>query len=279
MLGGSGGGFDVDKAAVLSRHGVATLAFAYFGIPPLPSWLHRIPIEYFESALRWLSALGLRSTWKRIGLLGVSRGAELSLLLGTLLPEIRAIAAYAPSSVAWAAVNRSRTRPPASRFRPGPGRGKPLPFAPLPLRGFMLRSAIPVVGFRRPVMFRNLFRAGLRNRREVERAELPVETIKAPILLISGGDDHLWPAAKMCEAIVTRRKQSAAAFPTEHITYPRAGHNLRYPHLPTTPRYGRNPHLRGARGFSLWQARPLPTPKRRRSSWQRTIRFLREHLE
>jgi Acyl-CoA thioester hydrolase/BAAT N-terminal region len=54
VLSGSGGGFDVDKAAVLSHHGFATFAGAYFGIDPLPSWLNRIPLEYFDSALAWL---------------------------------------------------------------------------------------------------------------------------------------------------------------------------------------------------------------------------------
>src|SRR5271170_7073938 len=49
VLSGSGGGFDLDKAAVLSRHGFATLALAYFGFAPLPAWLHRIPLEYFEA--------------------------------------------------------------------------------------------------------------------------------------------------------------------------------------------------------------------------------------
>ncbi|MGB8522121.1 MAG: acyl-CoA thioesterase/BAAT N-terminal domain-containing protein, partial [Candidatus Acidiferrales bacterium] len=56
VLSGTGGGFDLDKAAALSRHGFATLALAYFGIPPLPTWLHRIPLEYFEAALGWLAA-------------------------------------------------------------------------------------------------------------------------------------------------------------------------------------------------------------------------------
>src|SRR5580698_1589583 len=99
-------------------------------------------------------------------------------------------------------------------------------------------------------MFRNLFRKGLRKVRGREDVLLPVERICAPLLLISGGDDHLWPAAEMCEAIVARRKRIGAAATTEHVNYPRAGHNLRYPHLPTSLRHGRNRHLRGAR-FSM----------------------------
>ena len=107
VLSGSGGGFDLDKAAVLSRHGLATLALAYFGIAPLPTWLHRIPLEYFEAALTWLCAQPEIDS-ERVGILGVSRGAELALLLGSTFPQIRAIVAYAPSSVAWAASGRDK---------------------------------------------------------------------------------------------------------------------------------------------------------------------------
>jgi hypothetical protein len=53
-----------------------------------------------------------------------------------------------------------------------------------------------VVALKRPVMFRNLFRAGLRNRAAVERAAIPVENIRGPLLLISGGDDPFGPPPK-----------------------------------------------------------------------------------
>jgi Acyl-CoA thioester hydrolase/BAAT N-terminal region/BAAT / Acyl-CoA thioester hydrolase C terminal len=99
VLSGSGGGFDLDKAAVLSRHGFATFALAYFGIAPLPIWLHRIPLEYFQTALTWLHAQPEINP-QRTGILAVSRGAELALLLGATLPQqIRAIVAYAPAAL------------------------------------------------------------------------------------------------------------------------------------------------------------------------------------
>src|SRR5277367_5106571 len=245
VLSGSGGGFDVDKAAVLSRHGFATLALAYFGIAPLPTWLHRIPLEYFKAALTWLHAQPEIDT-RRTGILGVSRGAELALLLGFTFPQqIRAIVAYAPSSVAWAASGRDKS---TGEIIPcWTWRGKPVPFAPLPLRGFMWRSAFPVVALKRPVMFRNLFRAGLRNREAVDRAAIPVENIRGPLLLISGGDDHLWPAAEMGAAIIARLQRHGSAHAAEHLHFARAGHMLRYPHLPVTARHSRNKHLRGAR--------------------------------
>src|SRR5271156_4791449 len=244
VLSGSGGGFDLDKAAVLSRHGFATLALAYFGFAPLPAWLHRIPLEYFEAALTWLCAQPELGS-ARVGVLGVSRGAELALLLGSAFPQIRAVVAYAPSSVAWAASGRDKAT--GELIPCWTHRGEPIPFAPLPLRGFMVRSAFPVAALKRPVMFRNLFRAGLRNREAVSRAAIRVEEIHGPVLLVSGGDDHLWPAAEMSEAIVARLKQKKFPHPLEHLNYPAAGHMLRYPFLPTTSRVSSNKHLRGAK--------------------------------
>jgi dienelactone hydrolase len=273
VLSGSGGGFDLDKAAALSRHGFATLALAYFGIAPLPPWLHRIPLEYFDAALTWLSAQPEIDS-ARVGILGVSRGAELALLLGSTFPQIRAIVAYAPSSVAWAASGRDKS---TGEIIPcWTWRGKPVPFAPLPLRGFMWRSAFPVVALKRPMMFRNLFRAGLRNREAVERAAIPVEKIRGPILLISGGDDHLWPAAEMSEAIVARLQCNGGAHAAEHLHFAHAGHMLRYPHLPVTARHSHNKHLRGAR-FSFGGT-PAADAEAQTKAWHRAIAFLRANL-
>jgi dienelactone hydrolase len=273
VLSGSGGGFDLDKAAVLSRHGFATLALAYFGVAPLPTWLHRIPLEYFEAALTWLSAQPEIDS-ARVGILGVSRGAELALLLGSTLPQIHAIVAYAPSSVAWAASGRDKST--GELIPCWTWRGKPVPFAPLPLRGFMWRSAFPVVALKRPVMFRDLFRSGLRNREAVERAAIPVENIRGPILLVSGGDDHLWPAAEMTEAIIARLKRNGSAHAPEHLHFAHAGHMLRYPHLPVTARDSRNKHLRGAR-FSFGGT-PVADAEAQTQAWHRAIAFLHANL-
>lgn len=274
VLSGSGGGFDLDKAAVLARHGFATLALAYFGIPPLPTWLHRIPLEYFEAAFGWLAAQPEIDS-QRIGVLAVSRGAELELLLGSMFPQIRAVVAYAPSSVAWAASGRDKAT--GELIPSWTYRATPLPFAPLPLRRFIFRSAIPVALLKQPVMFRNLFRAGLRNSKAISAAAIPVEKIRGPIMLVSSGDDHLWPSSKMSEAIVARLKKHNFAHRVEHLHYPRAGHMLRYPFLPTTARHSRNPHLRNAR-FSFGGTASADA-EAQVDSWKRAIEFLRTSLQ
>lgn len=272
VLGGSGGGFDLDKAAVLSRHGFAALALAYFGMPPLPQWLHRVPVEYFDRALAWLDAqMDIDS--RRLGLLGVSRGAELALLLSSRQPQIRAVVAYAPSAIAWGSGGRDRTT--GELIPCWTCDDEAIPFAPLPLRGFAARSVIPVGLFRRPVKFRNLFRAALRNRKAVERAMIPLEQTRGPILLISGGDDQVWPAAQMAETIVARLRSHGFAHAVEHVHYPKAGHSLRYPALPTTARASRS---RGMTFPISFGGKAAADARAQEDAWRRSLAFLRQNL-
>jgi dienelactone hydrolase len=272
VLGGSGGGYDVDKAAVLSRHGFATLALAYFGAPPLPQWLHRVPVEYFERALAWLGRQPEIDA-RRIGVLGVSRGSELALILSSMFPQIGAVVAYAPSAISWGSGGKDKA---TGEIIPcWTWRNRPLPFAPLPLKAFMWRSAVPVAALRKPVKFRNLFRAALRNRKAARDAEIPVERANGPILLISGGDDHVWPAADMAERIAARLRANRFTHEAEHTHYPKAGHELRYPFLPTTVRASRSaamkfPILLGGTAEADAEAQ--------REAWRRAIAFLGKAL-
>lgn len=63
-------------------------------------------------------------------------------------------------------------------------------------------------------------------------ARIPVWQIKGPVILISGGDDQLWPSDTYAERIMA----SLAADPSAHVhlNYPAAGHIvLAIPYTPT----------------------------------------------
>ncbi len=103
VLGGSGGGIPpaAGPAGGLASHGYAVLALAYFGVEGLPPVLSNIRLEYFGTALRWLATQPSVDT-TRLGVLGVSRGAELALLLGVTYPgAFHTVIAYLPSNVIW----------------------------------------------------------------------------------------------------------------------------------------------------------------------------------
>ncbi len=222
-LSGSNGGYSENRAQLLASHGFAVLALAYFGVEGLPSNLQEIPLEYFETAFAWLKKQpGIDGA--HIGVYGVSRGAELALILGSWFPEsVQAIAAVVPSSVVYGGL--SETPVDAWLYY-----GEPIcPFAFKPRIDFSGE-----LGKDREHMASTVqsFLEGMKEEKAFEEAAIPVERIRASLLLISGGDDQMWPSSLYAEKILQRLRDKQASIACEHLHYPKAGHGINIPHLP-----------------------------------------------
>ena len=219
VLGGSEGGMPTRRAAWLASHGFAALALAYFRYDDLPKELAGIPLEYFGQALNWM---GRRPEIASDGLavMGVSRGAELALQLGSMFPAIKAVVAYAPSN----------TRNPAC-----------CGFTPVPYAWMWNGAGLAF----RPV--RSMLSQSLEMRAVIE-----VQLTEGPILLITGDSDRVWPSSSMADSIVARLKQFHFAHSVEHLKYPHAGHAAGRPEivpawqgLTTNPTSGREVEMGG----------------------------------
>ena len=84
VFGGSEGGLNEYVAATLGSNGFSTLALGYFNFEGLPNQLCEIPLEYFEKAIDWFLEQKSVSS-EGAGVIGGSKGGELSLLLGATL--------------------------------------------------------------------------------------------------------------------------------------------------------------------------------------------------
>jgi dienelactone hydrolase len=213
-LAGSGGGFiDYKDMQYLALEGYAVLSVAYFKAPGLPDKLEEIPLEYFERALHRFGKHPAVDSNKII-VLGISRGAELALLLASEYPQIKGVVAYAPGCL----VLPSHTETPDGRLTRASWTrdGKPFPFAPLqPLR----ETSGGVVAYRR-------YGAPLLERPDREVYIIKVEKSRAAILLLSGQDDQVWPAAEMARLVEARLKNKGYPYPVRNVIYPGAGHRL-----------------------------------------------------
>ncbi|MFN2567986.1 MAG: acyl-CoA thioesterase/bile acid-CoA:amino acid N-acyltransferase family protein [Candidatus Dormibacteria bacterium] len=212
VFGGSGGGFhaSLETAALLASHGFAALAVAYFGLPGLPAALVDIPVEYFERALLWMLDRP-QVHGDRVALVGGSRGGELALLLASMCSEVAAVVAHAPSALLWGGFDPARARPGAAWTRGG----RPLAcmaFDPLRARRIAMNGGT----------MPDVYLDALQDAAAVSRAATPVERIRGAVLLISGGDDQMWPSGHFAGMVMDRLGGPGDRH--RHLHYPGAGH-------------------------------------------------------
>lgn len=272
VLGGSEGGLNAELAARYASHGYAALALAYFGVEHLPDELTHIPLEYFERAIQWLrSRPSVDPT--RLAISGASRGGELALLLAARHHVFRAVIAVAPSSVVYSAMlgaddDGGERCPPAWTHG-----GAEVPYLCADLQ--LARAPAGVSGKRAPLELARMFLATLQDEDSVEQATICVEDIAAPVLLISGQEDAVWPSALYCERVMHRLATHGHPFADLHVSYPGAGHAIGAPHAPVPPRLVVHPTTGDLIDLG---GDPAQTAAASRDGWERQLAFLDEHV-
>ena len=266
VLGGSEGGIAraAELAAVLASHNFAALALAYFGMNGLPQCLLEIPLEYVESAVRWLVAHP-KVCGEGIGAIGCSRGGELALLLASVCPHLRAVVGFAASGIVWPGYAPGAARPSPAWTRGG----IPLPFAA------PVHEAPSRLDGLQPLVLRGSFEKALEDSPQAEKAAILTERIRGPLLLISGADDQMWPSRMFGEMALARRAAWGAGRDT-HLTYARAGHGIgRLPGLPAAPNVVND--TRAGLSYALGGEKAA-NARAAAHAWPRVLAFLSENL-
>ncbi len=82
---------------------------------------------------------------------------------------------------------------------------------------------------------RSMFERLTADSTRTQPAIIEVEHIRAPLLLITGGDDQLWPSRPFADQILSRRRNHGHEH-DQHLDYPAAGHFVCFPYgLPSLP--------------------------------------------
>lgn len=211
VLAGSSGRVDQQRAALLARHGALAVSMQWFGGSGMQPGPWEVPIESFINVLD-----ALAPEVDRLAILGVSFGAEAALVTGTLDERVDRVAAFAPSSVVWAAYDEVNQRH-TSKWT---YRREGLPCLPV-VRLTTPRSAGPPSHLS---TYENSLAVAAEA--DLERAAIPVERINQ-VLLVSGGDDQVWPSFTFAQAITERRARHG--LDTQHVTLAGAGHRTLLP--------------------------------------------------
>ena len=254
LLGGSEGGLGEGaavQARALAARGYAVLQLSYFRGPGQNPKLEVVPLEYFTTALDWLGAQpGVDRS--RIGIVGGSKGAEAALVIATRHPELKAVVAAMPSSVVWAGVDWNFGRV-GSSWSEG---GKPLPWLGLGAFDYARVGKDGLV---------TMYALGLATLPQHPGAAIPVERIKAPVLLICGEDDRLWPSCPMARQVEARARDRDGPAVTV-LAYPDAGHGVQ-----GLPRAAGDP---GIAKLSAMGGSGEGNNRARRDNWPKLLAFL-----
>lgn len=238
LLHGSGGQLPTRAAQLLATQGYAAFAVRYVGEhEAIPDEHRRVPLSYFDAAADWFR----NRDWVedgRLGVMGGSRGGELALLLGSRFEWVGAVVALAASGVAWDSPSGD-----PGWIEDGEGvphlEGKPIP--------------------------RETVAGGLEDE-PIDEAAIPVEETDGPILLISGGDDRLWPSERLSEIAVERLERADFEHDFEHPVYADAGHLISVPYAPLT-------------GFEAGGGTPRGTARAAEGAWPAILSYLASGLD
>lgn len=262
LWGGSEGGLSTaSEAALLASHGIPALALAYFDEPGLPCSLSRIPLGYFARAIRWLRSQPQVDPG-RVWVMSASRGSEAALLVAAYWGGlVHGVVTDAPSSEVYRSIGGNCPPPAAAAWTL---HGKPLAYAPVPAADVRYNADGSVSEM-------PAFRAGLADTSAARAARIPVWRIKGPVLLISGGDDQLWPSDTYAARIMDLLRGDPS--PHVHLNLPAAGHvALDFPYAPTATEYTDNSGRLIALGGT-----PAADNAAYERDWPAMIRFITTH--
>jgi dienelactone hydrolase len=276
ILNGSDGGMRECAASLLASRGYAGLALTYFSgfssIEDCPKDLIEIPLEYFASAIRWLQEQEAIDGGK-IAVIGLSRGGELALLLGTTFPAIKAVVACAPSSYMHSGLRNMQPVPQSAWTY----EGKPLPYVRTKTSFLDFMQNFWKFLSHQPFTLLAGFLKATEKLNEMDETAIPVEKTRGPLLLISGKEDLLWPSKVYAELVVERLRKHNHPYPVEHVCYEQTGHFVCFPYgLPSLPpmlELATGPVIFGFGGVASSQARANI------DSWQKMLTFLAKSFQ
>ncbi len=207
-FGGGDGGNDweriylKDKRDSLLAHGFAVLAIGYFKTENSPAALDRISLNAIADTILSIARRTPQIDTTRIILIGASKGGELVLNLASRFSCFKGVIALSTSHVSFPALTISANTSSWMYY------DKEVTYVPAPfktiwpaLKGDLLSA----------------FSMMLENTAAVAQAEIEVEKINGPILILSADQDEQWPATNMSHQLVQRLEQKKFTHPYEHI--------------------------------------------------------------
>ncbi|XP_041436562.1 acyl-coenzyme A amino acid N-acyltransferase 1 isoform X2 [Xenopus laevis] len=248
MFGGFGGLMEF-RSSLLASRGFASLALAYFAYDDLPKQLDVLELEYFEEAAQFL----LRNPKvinHGVGVIGVSKGAEIALALACHLPMVKATVCINGTNAIY---------------------GFTLTYRDLCMRG------IPYNSGRVEITDLGLLwsRRVIEETKESEHQDsiLPLEKARGPVLFLVGEEDKSYNSLKFAMEALARAK-GRGKNDVHLLSFPGTGHLIEPPGSPLC-------HVSQPARDSLpvwWGGELVAHCTAQETSWKEILSFLFAHV-
>ncbi|MFM8912863.1 MAG: acyl-CoA thioester hydrolase/BAAT C-terminal domain-containing protein [Flammeovirgaceae bacterium] len=220
-FGGGSGGNDWERRYLkpqrdsLLAHGFALLAIGYFKTENSPETLDRISLNAIADTIFNIAQRHPQIDASRIILMGGSKGGELVLNLASRFPQFKCVVALSTSHVSFPALTV------AANTSSWQYNGQEVTYVPAPFDIII------------PAIKGNLYEAFsimLENKEAVKHAEIEVEKINGPILMLSGKADEQWPATEMSDQMMKRLARHHFKHRYRHLAF-EGGHAVPLQHM------------------------------------------------
>ena len=205
VMSGSDGGMTLTKqeSEFYHKNGIPALALALFKTKQTPKELSCVPVEFVEKAIGWLKKQG----YKQVGIDGTSKGSEMALVAGSLLPDISCVIARVPSYyVSEGLSGKGKNKGPSSTSC-WSYQGKDLPYAAYKTR---IINMLEILKKEKEIRIRDINS----DKDVTPDTIIPVENIKGPVLFLSSKKDEVWPSYE--SACLMDEKLETVSFPYKH---------------------------------------------------------------
>jgi acetyl esterase/lipase len=196
ILGGSEGGTLQSRtlAKAIISNGFPVASIAYHKAPGTPLYVKNIPID---SVVQRIKNISTNDNGKKrcVAILGVSKGAELALVIAAYTDFADATVAIVSSSVVWQSNQITLARNSSWSVN-----GEPLPFVEYP---WFTRGMFSYLK-QGPLKARAIHETGIENTEILEEASIPVERVTQPVLLQGAKLDTVWQSHEMSKMIMER---------------------------------------------------------------------------
>ena len=217
VMSGSNGGMSLTKQAALfyHQHGFPALALALFKTKQTQPDLSRIPMEYVEKAIAWLKKQG----YEQVGIDGTSKGSEIALIAASYFPELSCVIARVPSHFVSEGLSGNGKKKRPSGTSCWSWRGKELPYASYRNRSFDMMKMLKKEKELHIITFN-------KNKDVTAETLIPIEKIKAPILLLSSKHDEVWPSFESATLMEQKLTEIGFAYNHIHIAFDHMSHAM-----------------------------------------------------